>query len=302
MSNELTLTSLPDHALQTYLSGMSEHTQRAYTQRLQMFLEWRAGNTQPFVAQLKSYIGYLQGKGLSPRSVQAHINTIKGLIRTAAGLDSDLSKLLPSLDLAKAPKVAGDTYGKRLTDKERQQLIDATPDTLIGKRDRAILGLLSIDGLRRSEVCDLEWEHLTISEGHHLINNLRGKHNRIRTVKLPVMLWRAIMVWNEASGLDQTGYVFVSITKGGKIIGKPLSGNDIVYLVTKYAKQAGITDVKPHDLRRSAASIARKNGASIEQVQMMLGHASPQTTSRYIGESFDLDDNGVDYSAKGVEL
>jgi integrase len=48
--------------------------------------------------------------------------------------------------------------------------------------------------------------------------------------------------------------------------------------------------------RRTAASLARKGGASIEQVQVMLGHSSPQTTSQYIGEGLDLDDHAVDYS------
>ncbi len=52
----------------------------------------------------------------------------------------------------------------------------------------------------------------------------------------------------------------------------------------------------PTTLRRTAASLARRGGASIEQVQVMLGHSSPQTTSQYIGEGLDLDDHAVDYS------
>ncbi len=40
----------------------------------------------------------------------------------------------------------------------------------------------------------------------------------------------------------------------------------------------------------------RRGGASNEQVQVMLGHSSPQTTSQYIGEGLDLDDHAVDYS------
>ena len=64
----------------------------------------------------------------------------------------------------------------------------------------------------------------------------------------------------------------------------------------QYTEQIGLEGISPHDLRRTAASLARKGGASIEQVQVMLGHANPQTTSEYIGEGLDLEDHAVDYS------
>jgi integrase len=70
----------------------------------------------------------------------------------------------------------------------------------------------------------------------------------------------------------------------------------IYKLINTYTAMTGLPPVKPHDLRRTAALLARRGGASIEQVQIMLGHASPQTTSNYIGETLDLDDNAVDYN------
>ena len=52
----------------------------------------------------------------------------------------------------------------------------------------------------------------------------------------------------------------------------------------------------------AAAKLARQRGASIEQVQVMLGHASPQTTSAYIGETLNLDDHAVDYADVRIKL
>lgn len=63
----------------------------------------------------------------------------------------------------------------------------------------------------------------------------------------------------------------------------------------------GLEGISLHDLRRTAASLARKGGASIEQVQVMLGHANSQTTSEYIGEGLDLADHAVDYSQVKIE-
>ena len=58
-------------------------------------------------------------------------------------------------------------------------------------------------------------------------------------------------------------------------------------VVAEYAKPLGI-DVKPHDLRRTFAQLAHKGDAPLEQIQLSLGHASVQTTERYLGVKQDL--------------
>lgn len=295
---------LLEQAVATYVAGMAPNSQRAYTSRLNAFLQWR--ETQPptsFVTHLKQYVAYLrEDQKLSPRSVQAHVNTIKGMLRTAAALEPSLAAGLPQLDLVKAPRVRGEVQGKRLTAQQARVLLNAPgKDTIKGIRDSAILGLLLTLGLRRSEVCTLTWEHITEIEGHRVIANLKGKHGRIRTLKLPVWLWRLLTDWGESSGLDTTDLehrVFVPITKNGRVLTHRagMTPHAIYKLINTYTAMTGLPAVKPHDLRRTAALLSRRGGASIEQVQLMLGHASPQTTSNYIGETLDLDDNAVDYN------
>jgi integrase len=55
----------------------------------------------------------------------------------------------------------------------------------------------------------------------------------------------------------------------------------------------GVNQLGPHDLRRTAARNAYDNGATVLQVQAMLGHADASTTSRYIG-ALDADKSAVD--------
>jgi integrase len=50
----------------------------------------------------------------------------------------------------------------------------------------------------------------------------------------------------------------------------------------------GIADLTPHDLRRTCAKLCRKAGGELEQIQRLLGHASIQTTERYLGTKQDL--------------
>ena len=44
----------------------------------------------------------------------------------------------------------------------------------------------------------------------------------------------------------------------------------------------------PHDLRRTCAKLCRAGGGELEQIQLLLGHASIQTTERYLGVKQDL--------------
>jgi integrase len=297
------LHDLFDQATSTYLAGMSENSKRAYSSRLGAFMDWWVDQpSAPFVAHLKQYVAFLrEEQDMSPRSVQAHINTIKGMLRTAAALEPSLSAGLPQLDLVKPPPVRGEIQGKRLTAQQAKHLLSIPgTDTPKGIRDSAILGLLLTLGLRRSEICTLTWGHLSELDGHKVIANLKGKHGRIRTLKLPVWLWRFLNHWGQVSGLGMTSdrRVFVPITKDGHILtGRSgITPHAVYKLLDYYTALGGLPQVRPHDLRRTAALLSRRGGASIEQVQLMLGHASPQTTSNYIGETLNLDDNAVDYS------
>jgi site-specific recombinase XerD len=291
-------------AIETYIAGMAENSRRAYSSRLKAFIAWlnQQGDAE-FVTHLRRYVGYLRDEcQLSPRSVQAHINTIKGMLKTAAALEPSLTPMLSQLQLVKAPVVRGQLHGLRLNSAQAQALLDAPgTDSVKGLRDSAILGLLLTLGMRRSEICNLTWGHITELDGHRVIANLKGKHGRVRTLKLPVWLWRMIMRWGEESRTDMSNperRVFVPITKDGHVlrVREGFTPHAIYKMLIHYTKQAGIPPVKPHDLRRTAALLARRGGASIEQVQIMLGHASPQTTSSYIGETLNLDDNAVDYN------
>jgi len=53
-------------------------------------------------------------------------------------------------------------------------------------------------------------------------------------------------------------------------------------LIMRYARASGLGRLAPHDLRRTCAKLCRKAGGELEQIQL-LGHASIQTTERYLG-------------------
>ena len=54
------------------------------------------------------------------------------------------------------------------------------------------------------------------------------------------------------------------------------------------AETAGVTGIAPHDCRRTYAKLCRAAGGELEQIQMLQGHQSVQTTERYLGTRQDL--------------
>ena len=85
------------------------------------------------------------------------------------------------------------------------------------------------------------------------------------------------------------GKIFRSVNKGGHITGDGIADEKAVWqMVLKYARATALGKLSPHDLRRTCAKLCRKAGGELEQIQMLLGHASIQTTERYLGTEQNL--------------
>ena len=103
----------------------------------------------------------------------------------------------------------------------------------------------------------------------------------------------SVPAWHDGGiGLDATiqrvqringGVVFRRVSRLEKIWGDGITPKAIWHIVKAAAKRAGIKDLAPHDLRRTCARLCHLAGGELEQIQFLLGHASVQTTERYLG-------------------
>jgi len=80
-----------------------------------------------------------------------------------------------------------------------------------------------------------------------------------------------------------TQLVFRAITKRGSVWGSGISQNLVWCIVRNYCLGLGFDRVAPHDLRRTCAKLCNDGGGELEQIQLLLGHASVLTTERYLG-------------------
>jgi site-specific recombinase XerD len=78
------------------------------------------------------------------------------------------------------------------------------------------------------------------------------------------------------------------VRKGGKVWGEDLTPGAVLQIAQHYARAMGLEKLAPHDMRRICAKFCRKRGGDLEQIKFLLGHASIQTTERYLGAEQDF--------------
>jgi integrase len=210
-------------------------------------------------------------------------------IRKLAAEAADNGLLAPELAAGiarvKSAKSVGIRVGNWLSLRQAQALL-SVPDTstLKGLRDRAILAVLLGCGLRRSEVAALTFTHLQLRDERWCIVDLVGKHGRIRTTPMPNWVKIAGDTWTTPA-LIAEGHVFRPVNRADRAIGARLGEKVVWQMLQQYAEAIGVPGIAPHDLRRTCAKLCRAAGGELEQIQMLLGHASVQTTERYLGTS-----------------
>jgi integrase len=136
-------------------------------------------------------------------------------------------------------------------------------------------------GLRRAEAAALTVEHIQQREGRWVIIDLAGKGGRVRTVAVPAGVKTRIDEWLTAAAITD-GRVLRSVDRHGRV-GGSISGQAILDLVAEYAV------IQPHDLRRTCTKLCRQAGGELEQIQLLLGHASIAATERYLGSQQSLE-------------
>ena len=173
-----------------------------------------------------------------------------------------------------------------ISDEQARQLLNAPdPETLKGKRDRAILAILLYHGLRRAELCALKVEHFVQRRGIMTLT-VHGKRGKLRYPPVHPKALALVQDYLDAlgHGTDAKGALFRPMRRPDGKLEKALT-SDSVYrnVVMHYAKTIGISieAFGPHSLRATATTNALEHGADIAKVQEWLGHSDISTTRLY---------------------
>jgi len=132
----------------------------------------------------------------------------------------------------------------------------------------ALIRLLLLTGARRGEVLGLRWESIDWQAGSvRLADSKTG----------PKTLYLSDAAKAVLAGMPRPeGHPWCL---PGRVYGQPLVNPQKPWRRIRH--QAGLDDVRLHDLRHTYASIAARGGLSLPMIGALLGHAEPQTTQRY---------------------
>jgi integrase/recombinase XerD len=251
-----------------WLHGKSRHTQRYYRSDVEQFFEFTRKTLKEIILKdLQSFSDHIDQHNLTDGSKRRILSSIKSLISFAhrlGYLTFDISRPL----ILPTPK---DTLAERiLSQDEVHRIIHAENHP----RNRLILETLFILGIRNSELCSGCWKDLMErSDGGQM--TVYGKGSKTRVVLIPEPLWSRLMDFKGASSQDT--FLF-----RGRHRNTPMHPTTVLRIVRKATRKAKINkNVSTHWLRHAHASISAEK-APLHIIQQSLGHASIQTTSRYL--------------------
>jgi site-specific recombinase XerD len=223
----------------------------------------------------------LTENGKAPATVNKILAAIKGVSRECwrMGL-MDIDAFMRIKDVA---RVTGESAqaGRALSIGEIDALFRATmkDETPAGTRDCAILSCLYAGGLRRSECSALKIADLE-DKDEEVILSVYGKRNKPRKVFLSNGAANWLRAYLGIRGQAE-GRLFWSARKDGQLTGQGMTDQSVYCIVDKRARQAGLTEISPHDLRRTLTGDLMDKGVDVLVVQRTLGHSDPKTTARY---------------------
>ncbi len=157
-------------------------------------------------------------------------------------------------------------------------------DTLAGARDRVIVGLMALHGLRRIEVHRLNHSSLRGENSDAPLLEVEGKGSKRRLVYLREDTFQALQAYKHAkfeAGLTDDA-LFVALGNNGR--GTRLSRQALNEIVGKHLSAANLkkAGVNCHALRHTFGTLAVAGGAKIEHLRDAMGHANIETTSIYV--------------------
>jgi site-specific recombinase XerD len=282
------LLHLPDldHCKRAVLNSLgSPASRRVYEYAIDQFIAWYC--SEPRLAfnriVVVRYRMYLESRGLAANTINQQLAAVRRLAHEAAAAGLLSPELAAGITRVKGVKQLGFRAGNWLSPAQSSEVLEcADGEGMRAKRDYAMLAMLFGCGFRRSELVGLELGEIQIRQGHWAVVDLMGKGGHIRTVPIPEWVKAALDQWTRAAGVRE-GRIFRAVARTGKVWGKGISQNVVWYVVRSCCERVGLEHIAPHDLRRTCAKLCHDSGGELEQIQFLLGHASVQTTERYLG-------------------
>lgn len=264
----------------------SQHTVRSYRNDIDQFFRWLS---EPDISEnpaaiksgdVRSWIVSLLEEGYSPVTVHRKISALRAFFRYMRRHGFVTGDPMDRVILPKRPKrlpvfVAEDSLEKLLDDFQ-------FGDNFSGIRDRTIVEILYLTGIRRSELIGLRDDDVDLSSG---VVRVMGKRSKERVIPLTGSFIKSLREYLDIrgeAGLSGSRWFFVT-EKGNKMYDR-----GVYNIVKRYLSMVTTVEKKsPHVLRHTFATHMLNHGADLNSIKELLGHASLSATQIYTHNTFE---------------
>ena len=257
---------------------VAANTFSAYKTDLDQFVKFledkKITDTAVTNKEVKEFLYHLNQLQISARTMSRKISALKSffsyLHERFALPDLGLDLIFPKLE-KRLPQY--------LSEQEVELLlaIAAKQEGLHSLRNKVMLSLLYVTGMRITELTSLCVSDVHFDTGYLSVLGKGGKH---RMIPLPAPILPLLREYLEKTPHNKGGQHLFSVVYGNKI--KPITRQAFWGILNQLWKKTGIQrQISPHQLRHSLATHLLKRGADLRSLQFLLGHENVSTVEIY---------------------
>jgi len=248
----------------------SAHTVKNYMNTLRHFVLWvDAPIEQVTHKNVLGYIEFLLDKGLAPKTINCHLDSIRGFYEYL--ISEEALRIANPVKRGYALRL-GRPLPRYLKDEEVSLLFK----TITKLRDRLLFMLMLRCGLRVEEVANLTLDALDQKRKKILVRNGKGRKDRVVYISNDSL--ETLMQYLAVRPSSKAKRIF--LVEKGSFKGRPLSVRGIQKRMEYYGHKIG-SKVSCHQLRHTMATQLLNADADLVTIQELLGHAVLKTTERY---------------------
>lgn len=298
MTKDITLPYLDDFLLSLKVNNLSEETLYNYERDLDVFGNFLNEERTEFkdidkktILNYKAYLSSIDRKTpkkqkgikkLSSYSINRMLSVLRSYIKYLIDMDYTSPLPLEAIKLIKTerkhPRVSEFDEIKKIIESPTE----FEKNKLIGFRNRAMLEILFSTGMRISELLNFKLDQ--IDKGGRIF--IRGKGKKERFVYLTPRAQKHLNNYLEERD-DDSSFVFVPYS-GSKVKekNKKITASYLQRKIKQYREMLGINiPLSAHSIRHGFATYLAESGANPAAIQILLGHESLDTTTRYVHTS-----------------